>query len=992
MRTALRCSARLSVASHAILRSPVWTRAVYQTVKDVSPGFSRLASTAFKSRQPRGPLKKHQSSDVKTPESYVAFYDKFLPADLRSGNALQSKFNSRTLLDIKSRAKREIEVDLWVWMAQNGYRKQLVWLLNTALNQFASQPKNRESMPSNIDWPDTMFDDLHYSEEPLPEISVKQSEKVELDTLLDDRSKASRSERSFMLTLWPTLAKLVLAAGDSESEAAHSSMRTVLLVLATMHNLDMIPKDVYSYKPLNLSSNGKRPPILHLCSSRILASLSDATWREHQDEAIAQATRLGHSLKHISENAPGGRFRLKVQPLPIELWLELILWCCVDSGNRATAYDIINMLHHSEEPWFAVRWCSTQTSPLAETLVDWNRVKLRHGGVVGRIEGYSRERPFADVPEKTVSVEVVLALIESFITSGPSSSSFKKISDLLHFLEPHDLPPTYFDYLQSRLLLAGFHDKATDPNQLQEWSQQFTAMRTLKPIKEISRAVQTLELDSVLDHNLMQIGVMHQVLDALILRSAVHNALEIFNNIQEQVDRNKFQSIAEFVQKETHSYRLEYVDSHGQIPYHQLAAFLDLASEAKMLGLGEWLLYSDDPDDALIPPTAYTLTSLAPSLARYASANGDDVLLTRIQAQFADKYVSLRAKPTVRALRALFDAGVESLDFASVTKNLAALKTRGARIGLTNYAYLGAAILRIENGYTSDQFSPNLASLPLAADFLDRILSAEYHRPTSKEILVNRMEYRQQVSHILRLFAHCEGSILQNLARKHAPKYASGNRIMLYTRVFDVLLSGIVDAYGVKRGREVYELFCKQAGYDAFGFQFESDDEDPTEDSTSSKPIETGENGRTHTSEEFVESYFAKQDDLEILHETDPFLRPMPIAFPQASTLRVILRAALTQNDRYLATNIEQWAITQFPLVGIMSADSIAQEIQRPLTDIDVKKITSFKYRLDATHSTRVQDSRQTVDVEARARETDKLKKAAERSLWAKLIPSFDSH
>lgn len=1083
MRAALRCFARLPGTSHTyrgLLQSPLTNYPARTTIcKDVFARRAvsgklchRFASSGSrrseKSRRLRQALRNDglRVSNSRDPKSYIELYDEFLPVALRVGHGqnlaeISTNFDSKKVLTIYEYAQYTGHVDLWVWMAQNGYRKQLVWLLNESLKDMAAWNKvSNQSTPSNVDWPTTLFDDLHYGGKKHIQITrfMLQPRQPTLDEATANGAKTSPLTREFMTAVWMTLAKLVLAVDNPDSDTSQSCMNTVLLVLATLHNLNMIPADVYTYNPLNLSSSINRPPILHLVYSRILTSLSDATWRDQQDDAIAQASKLGHSLKHISENVPGGRFRLKVQPLPIEIWLELILWCCVDGGLPLTAHDIITLIHRLEDPWFSVRWCSTHTSPLAETLVDWNRVKLRHGGTVGLIEGYSREKPFVDVPQKTVSVEVVLALIEAFAT-GESSRKLTKIADLIRFLEPHDLPPSYFDFLESRLISAGFLDSLADPSRVEEWSKETGFLRTLKPMNDVPRITQTLELDSVLDHSQLHLGVMHQCLDALVNFSAVHNALELFNDIQEEVDRNKIKSITEFLQapleldtsassaNQDQPYRLEYADSHGQIPYYRLASFLDLSTEAKMLGLGEWLLYSEDPDDALIPSSAYTVTSLAPSISRYAAATRDATLLARVVGQFD---ATKDGRPSVRACRAFFDAGVESLDFRNVARWMFELKNRSARIGLSNYAYLGAVILRIEKSIVSDRPNTNNRSNPTwlsmlgeATRLLERLLSDYYRGPGGSDTLVQRKQYHQQVSHILRLYAQCRGSKLQDIARKYSPRYASGNNVMLPTRVFNVLLNGIVDAYGASRGREMYDIFCKEptSGYPTFLFdpdQFESDFQEM--DVTIRKPSTLQDEhdfelaGGRHQPEQhipedskqqaittstytpdpsvdFSNAFFpidesnqqidarATTEDtfMDSIISSDRFLRPLPITFPQASTLRVIVQGALAHDDANSieSLSVTDWAISQFLLIGTKNVNIIAEEIQRPLTKVDIQGMkTKLRYQLSRDQHPLANDDLGLYQARLKAseRQYEKGHKGSElKSLWADTIPSWQN-
>src|SRR4051812_14743041 len=174
----------------------------------------------------------------------------------------------------------------------------------------------------------------------------------------------SKSQDHTMTQIWKSLGYTIIDAADLEGEEADAAMRFVYRVIAQIHKLGLVPDNVYTYIPPSYTSSVMRPPIMHLLSSRLLTTLSDAVWRAHQDDVIAQAVNSGIGYKELGHDPPGGRFRLKVRPLGPEVWLEFVLWCCVEGGFAMAGAQIIEHLRQRiEKPWSAVNWILPNVNP-----------------------------------------------------------------------------------------------------------------------------------------------------------------------------------------------------------------------------------------------------------------------------------------------------------------------------------------------------------------------------------------------------------------------------------------------------------------------------------------------------------------------------------------------------------------------------------------------------------------------------------------------------
>ena len=516
--------------------------------------------------------------------------------------------------------KRGAGRDMLTYMGiEQGRWKAVLWLANTLLQNLSTRmlsPRNAER-PSNIVWGDDQISLEHLTRRPFSvEAALHASPKTieasttfELDlkytaAAADTRDRVLRT----MNQIWKSLGCLIIEAADLPERQSDVAMAVVYQIIANVHALGLVPDNVYSYESSGHSSMVSRPPILHLLSSRVLTTLSDATWRSHQMEVIEQAVSTGISLQSLVKDLPGGRFRLKVRPLGHEIWLEFVLWCCVEGGFGSTGVALVKQLQQKvENPWFAIPWTSKTGNALSST-IDWERVHSRHGGSVGLIEGYNRERPFVEMAPRTVSAEVVMMLVETMTNSvnmGVADRLLRldgvvmhAIPRLITFLEPHSLPGEYFDYLAVRILQTGAFDIEQNPSLLERWSERLSKLRSLESTIEATPATATFEVSSIIQQSEVQVGILHQALEAYVEKFNIRSAITVFNRVQELVDASKVQSISAFLaatsayatdsaadyvsSPETRASNLDFVRSHGQLPLHKLAAFLNLTTDSKL--------------------------------------------------------------------------------------------------------------------------------------------------------------------------------------------------------------------------------------------------------------------------------------------------------------------------------------------------------------------------------------------------------------------------
>lgn len=759
--------------------------------------------------------------------------ERFLPqhlrfADTQSPSAAQSTLQ---LLRILDRARYYVgnDFDLLEYMVVSYSRDDAVlWLCDELLKATLAQVEPSNDLPSNIQWPALFFDG-----EPTRSYDVgAPAQRLRRYHNLEEQYKHQTTAEARLLALtmrqiWLSLGHLVIAATKIQGTRSPQIMATVYRALAKAHHCGLIPESVYAYQATPYSSTVRRPPILHLLSSRILTTLSDAVWRSQQEQVIAQAAESGVPFEILSRDPPGGRFRLKVLEMGPEVWLEFILWCCVEGGFSSTGAKIVEQLRSdTKDPWFAVNWTANNIGRSAP-LVDWDRVKARHGGTVGRIEGYSREQPLANVPSRTISVEVVLALTEGALLPPTSGSPFRppqfeailrNVRSLISFLEPHDLAPEYFDYLSARFLFTELFDPESHPRIFDKWIKAMSEFRGLESAHPYPGPEVSLSYPAIVSQSLLASGLIQQLLMIYIHHDHYLQSIDVFSRLQYEIDKMKLQSIIGFVRsprEEAQGFfdtrpataQMEYVKSYGELPRYGTAVLLQHLVANHQLDLATWMVKSDDVDGPLIPTSAFGEISTARALIRLAPEIEDETILPRI-AEIGRKW---RFRPAVKLLRDLVDAHIKRHDFKRAGLVLDQLRESIAGgYSPANLATLAATILRLQGSISE---APNdivqTRHLAEASSLLHRILAGAYDGTSGDFYRVQMTLFRQQVGHLLRIIESFPPSRLSYVAKTFRGKYATGNAPNLAPAVFDILLSGVVDSMGAQEGRKMWQLFCQ---------------------------------------------------------------------------------------------------------------------------------------------------------------------------------------
>jgi hypothetical protein len=774
------------------------------------------------------------------PDYWMNKLELYLPTSLRLRDRQKAITNASAdyVVAILRGARNGIgtDFDLLLYMIVEYDRDEAVLHLLERLLKESSKTTDAQ-LPSNIVWPNSLFDKYDATLGALdiqrPLESESRYEQIG-ERFATCETQESQRSRASVEQFWLSLGHMVLAASRAEGSQKKHIMTVVYHALARAHSLDLVPKEIYSWAPTPFSSTLKRPPMLHLLSSRILTTLSDAVWRSKQAELITQAVQE-KSLEAVFRDPPGGRFRLKVRELGPEVWLEFILWCCVGGNFYRAGESLVRSLGRDlENPWFAISWDSTESSQPA-ALVNWDRVSARTGGTVGQIEGYSADEPLASVPARTISVEVVLALIEAQLnasrmstTAGgkpgmprPMARFMARINALVTFLEPHALPTSYFDYLAVRLLQSDLLHVDQRAEFLQTWLQHIQDFRQLETAKPSTEADATLKYQDIVSRNGLVQALMHQVLTLSLKEDRITKAIDQFSSLQYEIDKAKVQSMISFMGEvqpnergtlqetsdpSTRIARAEYIDSYGQLPLHITATFVEKLVEADQTDLALWMVYSDDIDGPVLSPSTFSELSVARALIQLASKSHDTWLIKQIQQAMA----KLRLKLPVTFLRIQVDSAIKTHDFGRAVALLTQLREAVAGgYSPGNLAVLLATILRLQGIIQRNRIALDAQHhLARAIALFEEIMQGRYDGTRGDFYDSQTKLFRQQVGHLLSIIDVLLPSRITDSVRRFRARYSSGATASLQPAAFNTILSAVVDVYGARWGRALWDIFC----------------------------------------------------------------------------------------------------------------------------------------------------------------------------------------
>ena len=772
--------------------------------------------------------------------AWVEIIESYLPIELRTENkgtlehglTHKSPFSISSLPVVLSKARASSNVDLLSYLGvHQGRWEAVVWLVKAMMEQCPSQSRHRAKSRQLIPqlWP-AAGQSLDQVTNQAIQGQIPQQSKISLDRFteynnIDCNEGTLPRENHGLGQIWQSLGVMILQATDlSTNDSSYSIiMFRVLEILAHLHHINAFPDSIYNYTPATDPTVLRRPPTLYLFSKRIMSTLSDIAWGLEWEKEASKASSQGYEL-------PKASFQPKVRELGPELWLDLILWACVEGGwIKEGAWIVSEMEKCKGNPdmrWSVISWreiCENKSPALDWTSIlryESNKTQINQVGGLGIASGTSSA---VSIGARTISREVVLAIIDGSVNmaqeSGHNPSNHiidaqKNIDickDLLN-RAPLKVDTNFLNANMLRMIESAGFETRDMPGALQRIIDiRPTHVGHSKGCASESVLVQ----DHSTDDSAAILGLLHRNLYNYASLGNLQGSLTTFKKIQSLVDTNRTQSIKTFADKLRSKFYQGFDDEdmdvvgsdqsdrlpilHHQIPVHALAAFLDLLTTSKYFDLGRWLLLSDDIDGGAFGPDIFSERNLQPALLRFATATVDDKLLNNV----VEKLEMPLSEPILHALLRC----ETSLNKWNIVEDLLRhfQKTPGMSWKASDAMAIARAILQMEYDRSADGYEETTLH-PFA--ILQDIVNGKFNskRNYSRQVDLSEIKLANQLGRILKTLPgrlkHIFTETRGNIDRAHASVDVTPN-------AFNLILEPLVECYGSMAGKKLWERWCR---------------------------------------------------------------------------------------------------------------------------------------------------------------------------------------
>ena len=646
-------------------------------------------------------------------------------------------------------------------------------------------------------------------------------------TPLDPR----RPRETSLGQVWQSLGHMILEAADCPVERSEDIMSHVLQIIAHLHHINALPPNFYSYTEPVDGTTHYRPPTLHFLSSRILTSLSDAVWRAQEEAVTAETPAVGAQKPSFGYELPGVRHRVKVRGLGPEVWMELVLWACVEGGMITEATAILKGLKTRvlpESRWTTVDWQNVQNAPLSGgpriPRITWDRSELMSRGALAAVEGYRTDHPMAQLGSRTISSEVVTAVIDGLldrlsVRDSDNTLSSRGILDLVAEMQGLLLRDgRRYDaesrkQLMSRMMNSLGPQTQSDPQLLQSIIDIIMMNGPSTDLTEMYPRTPS-EFAAILDP---LYTLLHQYADS----GDLSRACRIYQRLKD-IREPEHPSTAAQSESVTHHHDekgIEIANTHetshensdlehlSPIRTSALASFLDLIIQNEAFPLGAELTCLTDSKSPMVPEELYSEECLIPPLLRLAGTTKDDLLLAKLE-----DIVTLPL--SVDNLRGYLHCMVEMRRWDAVKTLLMRLEGIDGTSWDTELVFrLAALILKDERGPTSEdmtgtqEYEPEESPVS-AKDILIGLLRGDYGNPETERLLLAgaRDNYIRCICYLLQ---DASEEILSLVRDSVTTRQRLKTTDMIPVRAFNVLLKAVVHTRGNMAGWTMWVRWCQ---------------------------------------------------------------------------------------------------------------------------------------------------------------------------------------
>ncbi|KAI4215229.1 MAG: hypothetical protein LQ351_002125 [Letrouitia transgressa] len=779
-------------------------------------------------------------------DALAKLLDPYLPQNLRSGIETEKPSSSGSAAGrpvdglhlLLSRVRKSSAQDqdlLYLLGVAQGRWKAVIWLVRAMLekrSQSASTTQQSESTASH-----SLLYPQRLDEATLAPI-LAQTTPQPTEPLIGDLEKWTDTPGfvvgdEILGQIWRSLGSMILEAADHPIGSIESDLilAHVQHILALFQEFQVLPSALYEYNHTGNSSVIQKPATLSLMSHRLMAAMSDAVLANNYDFSTAEADDLVSQGKEGLFSAEDPEHSIFEQISPRvwpQIWLELVLWSCIEGGWINEAVEIVyEALDHDSTPkWSVIDWntLDKQVDPelkwlagsKAELVENPANTLLNHSGPGPYAErpGYLETAPF------TISSEVVCALVDALLNTASTDSRVhgnnatyvqNMISGCKRLLDRqgYDLQPSSWNTVIVRMSEALSSDKGPDPIILERildaWSPDMAESRHAKSSHEINSSAP----DYAMSASSAPLGLCYGILESFAHRRDVQGALRVFKKLQKLINAegSNSESMAsnigplEGISNAEDGNQKSGLQPPRQIPIDTLASLLDLLVETKNFHSAKDLLFNNQN---LIPPQIHLHRAIQPALIRFASATRDTNFLNIVTK-------ALEPPLSGPTLKALLHLQIGSGKWDPVREILGYLRD-GKDMGwdAIDMAVLACSVLRQDHAKHNER-TTNVDSTTEPRATLLALFNGTYNTPRNpaQPRDYTQMRILYQMSQILSSLP--ESSFTSLIASFHdqvfKQTYAS---CKIPTRAFNILLESVVDVYGSLAAKGLWETWCSK--------------------------------------------------------------------------------------------------------------------------------------------------------------------------------------
>lgn len=614
--------------------------------------------------------------------------------------------------------------------------------------------------------------------------------------------------------IWRTLGAMIKACAGGEIK------QEVLEIIAYLHHKEIMPLSIYKSESLQDKTAVQQPPLISVLSSRILTSLSDAAWRAHEKLVVEEAKANGGGYASLRPELPATAYRIHVAGLRPEVWLELILWSCIHGGWTSQGAEILYSIC-ADKTWRPLSWREYEKQfPQEEQSSSRSWSTLEH--MFKTRASFTPDAASEQYPEvtRTVSAEVVNAYVDALASNinvgvGSRGTDVKDILAKLHLFknifhrQTRDLALSFATW--DAVALRVLDTQSVVPERDVDTALYLAAL-SLGFGSSLDRP-DTQDLpDYVLDGTAATQGLLHRVLRGQIAAGSIEGALRTYRQLQKRADDDKMRSLYSFMASQKASMKtlitddmftsnfngIEFPAFGVQIPSTILGSFLALVTDAKQFEFGRWLLYNDDVDGPVIGESLYSDPFVQPAVIRFAAETDDKALLSK----FKNRQLVLDA------IRASFDSQVNAMNWDAASRILRYLKySDWNAYNLANVArvmLLAKRDTRQQSSKSDDQFEHGRR-------LFEDMLRGRHQHDSARRQGVTDESSTQSLLAILSAVGPAWADVCIGFCKTRGYR-----EFDLQAEGFNLVLSGVVSAYGSAAGKRLLDVVWPHSARNAY--------------------------------------------------------------------------------------------------------------------------------------------------------------------------------